>query len=101
MRLTALMLCTGLAAAAQAPDAADLTWRESIRKFDARPAESLRQVDQQVQAGPFQPDWQSLQNYHVPEWYQDAKFGVFLHWGVYSVPAFGNEWYPRNMYVQG
>ena len=31
----------------------------------------------------------------MPEWYRDAKFGIFIHWGVYSVPAFGNEWYPR------
>jgi alpha-L-fucosidase len=37
----------------------------------------------------------------VPAWYQDGKFGIFVHWGAYSVPAFGNEWYPRNMYVQG
>jgi alpha-L-fucosidase len=37
----------------------------------------------------------------VPDWYRDGKFGIFIHWGVYSVPAFGNEWYPRNMYVQG
>ncbi|MFN3682528.1 MAG: alpha-L-fucosidase [Fimbriimonadaceae bacterium] len=51
--------------------------------------------------GPFRPSWDSLENYVVPEWYLDAKFGIFLHWGVYSVPAFGNEWYPRNMYVRG
>jgi len=36
----------------------------------------------------------------VPEWYKDAKFGIFIHWGVYSVPGFGSEWYPRNMYLQ-
>jgi alpha-L-fucosidase len=52
-------------------------------------------------AGPFEPTWASLENYRVPDWYMDAKFGIFIHWGVYSVPAFGNEWYPRNMYVQG
>lgn len=46
----------------------------------------------------YQPTWESLKNYKVADWVQDAKFGVFLHWGVYSVPAFGNEWYPRNMY---
>lgn len=46
----------------------------------------------------FQATWESLNNYKVPDWVQDAKFGVFIHWGVYSVPAFGNEWYPRNMY---
>ncbi len=49
----------------------------------------------------YEPSWDSLQQYQVPQWYQDAKFGIFIHWGVYSVPAFGNEWYPRNMYIQG
>lgn len=51
--------------------------------------------------GPFKPTWESLESYEVPQWYIDAKFGIFIHWGVYSVPAFGNEWYPRNMYKQG
>jgi alpha-L-fucosidase len=37
-------------------------------------------------SGPFRPDWESLEKYEVPEWYQDAKFGIFIHWGVYSVP---------------
>lgn len=50
--------------------------------------------------GPFQPTWASLENYKVPKWYLDAKFGIFIHWGAYCVPAFGNEWYPRNMYQQ-
>ena len=53
----------------------------------------------QLPEGPFQPTWESLENYRVPEWYLDAKFGIFIHWGLYSVPAFGNEWYPRNMYI--
>ncbi|MDR3692275.1 MAG: alpha-L-fucosidase [Fimbriimonas sp.] len=52
-------------------------------------------------SGPFEPTWDSLERYQVPEWYLDAKFGIFIHWGLYCVPAFGNEWYPRNMYVQG
>ncbi|MCL5283684.1 MAG: alpha-L-fucosidase [Armatimonadetes bacterium] len=54
-----------------------------------------------VPNGPFDPTWDSLERYQVPEWYLDAKFGIFIHWGVYSVPAYGNEWYPRNMYRQG
>jgi alpha-L-fucosidase len=54
-----------------------------------------------IPSGPFQPTWESLERYTVPEWYLNGKFGIFIHWGVYSVPAFGNEWYPRNMYVQG
>ena len=51
--------------------------------------------------GPFRADWESLQKYEAPEWYKDAKFGIFIHWGAYSVPAFGNEWYPRSMYSSG
>lgn len=46
----------------------------------------------------YQATWESLKKYQVPEWFRDAKFGIFIHWGVYSVPAFGSEWYPRQMY---
>jgi alpha-L-fucosidase len=49
-------------------------------------------------AGPYSADWASLAGYSVPDWFRDAKFGIFVHWGPYSVPAFGNEWYARNMY---
>lgn len=38
---------------------------------------------------------------HTPAWYRAARFGIFIHWGVYAVPAFNNEWYPRNMYQLG
>ena len=55
----------------------------------------------QLPEGPFKPNWESLSNYRVPDWYQNDKFGIFIHWGVYAVPAFGSEWYPRNMYQQG
>lgn len=47
------------------------------------------------------PTWETLQQYSVPDWFRDAKFGIFIHWGVYAVPAFGNEWYARQMYLQG
>lgn len=49
----------------------------------------------------YQATWESLKKYNTPEWFRDAKFGIFIHWGVYSVPAFGSEWYPRQMYLQG
>ncbi|OJY84515.1 MAG: alpha-L-fucosidase [Sphingobacteriales bacterium 44-15] len=49
----------------------------------------------------YQATWESLKTYQIPDWFRDAKFGIFIHWGVYSVPAFGSEWYPRNMYEQG
>ena len=55
----------------------------------------------QTPEGPFQDNWESLSVYQVPPWYVDGKFGIFIHWGLYSVPAFGNEWYPRNMYIEG
>jgi alpha-L-fucosidase len=49
----------------------------------------------------FRPDSASIaSSYKIPEWFCDAKFGIFIHWGVYSVPAFGNEWYPREMYLK-
>ena len=62
-------------------------------------AEALVKVDTIAEAGPFKPAWESLETYEVPQWYKDAKFGVFIHWGPYSVPAFGSEWYPRMMYI--
>ncbi len=52
-------------------------------------------------SGPFRPTWESLQGFRAPDWYLDGKFGIFIHWGVYSVPAFGSEWYPRQMYLAG
>lgn len=61
---------------------------------------SMKRVESAIDAGPFSSSWASLENYKVPEWYQDAKFGIFIHWGPYSVPAFDNEWYSRNMYQQ-
>jgi alpha-L-fucosidase len=55
-------------------------------------------------AGPssYTPTWASVdQHPAAAEWFQDAKFGIYFHWGVFSVPAFGNEWYPRNMWISG
>ncbi|MFF4685555.1 alpha-L-fucosidase [Streptomyces sp. NPDC001307] len=57
-----------------------------------------------AQAAPstYTPDWTSVdQHPPAPEWFQDAKFGIYFHWGVFSVPAYDNEWYPRNMYIAG
>ena len=46
----------------------------------------------------FEPNSKSLLQFSVPEWFSDAKFGIFIHWGIYSVPAMFDEWYPRRMY---
>ncbi|MFT8347391.1 alpha-L-fucosidase [Clostridium saccharoperbutylacetonicum] len=61
----------------------------------------LKIIDQVIDKGPFYDNWDSLGEYQVPKWYKDVKFGIFIHWGVYSVPEFGNEWYSRNMYIKG
>ena len=51
-------------------------------------------------AGPYQPTWESLRDhYRVPPWFHEAKFGIFIHWGLYSIPARLNEWYERHMYT--
>ena len=47
----------------------------------------------------FEDNWESLKSYQIPQWFNDAKFGIFIHWGPYSVPAFSKEWYPRLMYM--
>ena len=38
-------------------------------------------MNQAIAKGPFKPSWESLKNYQVPDWYRDAKFGIFMHWG--------------------
>ncbi len=46
----------------------------------------------------YQADWESLRQHTTPEWFRDAKFGIYCHWGPYSVPEFENEWYSHWMY---
>src|SRR5690348_757877 len=84
--------------ASEDPAVIDQAWQKASAKYDAPRTAILSDVDRVAHQGPFRPDWESLQKYQAPDWYKDAKFGIFIHWGVYSVPAFGNEWYPRNMY---
>ncbi len=75
-----------------------LAFAVSARPEDKRIEDAIKKVDEVVARGPFRASWESLEAYKVPKWYMDAKFGIFIHWGVYSVPAFDNEWYPRDMY---
>jgi alpha-L-fucosidase len=65
-------------------------------------ASAVKKIHAKVKpaAGPVQPTWESIQvNYKVPEWFKGAKFGLFMHWGLYSVPAYHNEWYEKHMYA--
>ena len=62
--------------------------------------EYLDRIEAVVAGGPYSDTWESLSRYQVPDWYRKAKFGIFIHWGIYSVPAFGSEWSSRNMYIK-
>ena len=66
----------------------------------ATPSPALPGPANPIPPGPFSPTWDSVrENYRVPTWLQDAKFGIFIHWGLYSIAAHGSEWYPRHMYA--
>ena len=47
----------------------------------------------------YEANWESLKQFDIPSWFNDAKFGIFIHWGPYAVPAYRSEWYPRLMYM--
>lgn len=53
-----------------------------------------------MQNGPFKPTWDSLSQYQVPDWFRDAKFGIWAHWGPQCQPEHG-DWYARKMYLEG
>jgi alpha-L-fucosidase len=53
-----------------------------------------------IAPGPFKADWNSLTNYQTPEWFRDAKFGMWAHWGPQCEPEHG-DWYARSMYEAG
>jgi alpha-L-fucosidase len=58
------------------------------------------QVARRIAQGEFQPSWESLRQYRAPEWFRDAKFGIWAHWTAQCVPEQG-DWYARQMYIQG
>ena len=72
----------------------------------AAPAWWLRRAGAQtggareIAAGPFQANWESLLQYRAPDWFRDAKFGLWAHWTAQCVPEQG-DWYARQMYIQG
>ena len=94
----------GLALAASndntTPVERDQQWLKATQKYAPERKRWLAEVSKGDADGPFRPDWAALQAYQTPKWYADAKFGIFVHWGLYSIPAFGGEWYSRNMYIK-
>ncbi len=62
--------------------------------------EELQRIDEVIAQGPFSDNWESLSSVGVPKWFRDARFGIFIHWGVFTSEEYANEWYPRNMYIK-
>ncbi|MCY1719013.1 alpha-L-fucosidase [Prolixibacteraceae bacterium Z1-6] len=61
-----------------------------------------KKVIEEKKVSKYEASWESLaQHNEAPDWFQDAKLGIYFHWGVYSVPAFGSEWYPSRMHYEG
>ena len=63
--------------------------------------EYLALIDDTIEKGRYKDNWPSLSGHKTPDWYYKAKFGIFIHWGIYSVPAYASEWYSRSMYDPG
>jgi len=61
--------------------------------------QKVEQAETVIKKGTYSAGFESLAAHDAaPEWFRDAKFGIYFHWGIYSLPAYGNEWYPRWMY---
>jgi len=99
---TRLALCILTAAAAALFAAAPARGEEFDRKAcEQAIGKQLARMDQGVRKGPYKADWKSLAAHTAaPEWFRDAKVGIYFHWGVYTVPAYGNEWYPKWMHTR-
>jgi len=63
--------------------------------------EYLKTIEEVIASGPYKDDWDTFTDFEVPSWFSRAKFGIFVHWGIYTMPENSNEWYSRNMYIKG
>ncbi|QNK61133.1 alpha-L-fucosidase [Pedobacter sp. PAMC26386] len=71
-----------------------------IATFSMLVSVQAQQKESTVEPGKFTPNDESLKKYQYPDWFRDAKFGIWSHWGPQAVPRQG-DWYARNMYIQG
>lgn len=89
-----------LLALAGAAGAAPAFAQSQAQSFAAATAAAATAPDEPLQPGPFQPSWESLGSYQTPDWFRDAKFGIWAHWGPQCEPEVG-DWYAREMYFEG
>lgn len=74
-------------------------WARMTMATPVRPREDVSPPAATAAAGPYEATWESTNQHNAaPEWFRDAKFGVYWHWGAFSVAEYGSEWYPRNLY---
>ena len=74
------------------------TRREEMKQQQEK--EYLEEIEKVIAKGSYHADWESLFQFTVPFWFSKEKFGIFIHWGLYSIAAHANEWYSRNMYIK-
>lgn len=74
----------------------------SISENKRRIQENSQEIPIIPEGFQYEEDWESIRKYYrVPEWFRDVKFGIFLHWGPYAVPAYSSEKYPKGIYQEG
>ncbi|MBB6237970.1 alpha-L-fucosidase [Pedobacter sp. AK013] len=71
-----------------------------LSAFQSNNNDGAKDFVEKILAGPFSPTWESLANYKTPEWFRDAKFGIWAHWGPQCQPEAG-DWYAREMHMEG
>jgi alpha-L-fucosidase len=91
-----MVVVTGIGIVNNCAKASDTSTRFAELTAAARKANATTEP---IADGPFKPDWASLENYQTPQWFRDAKFGIWAHWGPQCEPEQG-DWYARNMYSQ-
>lgn len=69
-----------------------MIWIESTTS-NLQLTNDIQREDTDEEVGKYQPTWESLDSRPLPKWYDDAKIGIFIHWGVYAVPSYGSEWF--------
>ena len=77
-----------------------VTWSEAQKSAAVCAPVAEFHFNTPLVSGPFKPTTESLKTYQTPEWFRDAKFGIWAHWGPQAVPRAG-DWYARNMYIPG
>ena len=74
----------------------------TVRADEVALTNELKTIEATIAQGPFQPDWESLKAHQDPEWFRDAKFGIYTHWGPVTVGAedgpAGGQWYGHSLY---